>query len=98
MKIRIVVVLQSVLCSILEIIVYPWIVNKVRVPIPYLATFGMFFEAICYYGMAALPTELGCMIACSLLWVGFCSAAPTSVSILSVYIILNLSFIDYYFP
>lgn len=97
MIIRILVVLQSVFCTFLEILVYPWIVNKMHVPIPYLATFGIFFEGICYYCMAALPTEMGTMIACTLLWLGFCCAAPTSVSILSVCLYLNLSCIDYYF-
>lgn len=97
MIIRILVVLQSVFCTFLEILVYPWIVNKKHVPIPYLATFGMIIEGICYYCMAALPTEMGAMIACTLLWLGFCSAAPTSVSILSVCLFHNHSCIDYYF-
>lgn len=67
---------------VLEFWVYPWLTGKLKVPIPYLAAIGMAIEFFSYLGMT-VDSEMGSMIACTVLWIGFCFAAPTSVSILS---------------
>ena len=60
-----------------------------NIPIPYLATIGAIIEAISYVFMSALPTMTGSIIASSVLWVGFCLASPTSVSIISVCLVVT---------
>ena len=68
---------------VLEFSVYPWLTGTVKVPIPYLAATGMAIEFFSYLAMT-VDSEIGSMIACTVLWIGYCFAAPTSVSILSV--------------
>ena len=77
------IIIQSVICVVLEFWVYPWFTGKLKIPIPYLAGIGMAIEFFSYLGMT-VDNEIGSMIACTILWVGYCFAAPTSVSILSV--------------
>lgn len=77
------IIIQSVICVVLEFWVYPWFTGKLKIPIPYLAGIGMAIEFFSYLGMT-VDNEIGSMIACTILWIGYCFAAPTSVSILSV--------------
>lgn len=78
------VIVCSVLCCFLQTLVYPWLVSKVGIPIPHLATIGMVIEVFSYIGMSAINNELGSMAASLVLWIGFCCASPASVSIISV--------------
>ena len=77
--------ISSVVTCIIQALIYPWIVNTLNVPIPYLATIGCFIVFICFILMSAASTEMGSMIASLILWIGFCCAAPSSVSIISVH-------------
>lgn len=77
------IIVQSVICVVLEFWVYPWFTGKLKIPIPYLAGIGMAIEFFSYLGMT-VDSEMGSMLFCTLLWIGYCFAAPTSVSILSV--------------
>ena len=77
------VIIQGAICVVLEFWVYPWLTGKLKIPIPYLAGIGMAIEFFSYLGMT-VDSEMGSMVFCTILWIGFCFAAPTSVSILSV--------------
>lgn len=78
------VILSSVICCVFQTFIYPWLVSKVGIPIPYFATIGMVIEIFSYIAMSAINNELGSMIASLVLWIGFCCASPASVSIISV--------------
>ena len=86
---RIVVVISSIICCTLQLLVYPWLVSSLNIPVTYLACLGMFIQFLCFVGMSALPTELGSIIASLFMWVGFCLECPASVSIISVLSIYN---------
>ena len=73
---------SSVISCLQQLFVYPWIVGKM--PILYLCLIGIFIETIGYIGISAFDVEIGSIISSLVLWVGFCFASPTSVSILSV--------------
>ena len=77
------IIIQGAICVVLEFWVYPWFTGKLKIPIPYLAGIGMAIEFFSYLGMT-VDNEMGSMLFCTLLWIGYCFAAPTSVSILSV--------------
>lgn len=81
---RALVIISSLICCVFQSFVYPWLVSKLGIPIPYLACFGMFVEIFSYIGMSAINNEMGSMIASLILWLGFCCASPASVSIISV--------------
>ena len=78
--------MDSVLTCIFQAFIYPWIVSTLNVPIPYLATIGCIIVFICFNLMSIVPTEIGSITASIILWIGFCCAAPSSVSIISVLI------------
>ena len=81
---RVVVVISSVVTCVFQAFIYPWIVSTLNVPIPYLATIGSFIIFLSFILIAILPTEIGSISASVILWIGFCCAAPSSVSIISV--------------
>ena len=64
-------------------LIYPMLMSKLKVPIPYLALTGMIIEFFAYL-LITVDSEYGSMAATLLLWIGFSMAAPTSVSIISV--------------
>ena len=82
---RAMVVLQSLWCAIEHMLLYPWMVEKLDIPIPYMAVMGHVIMFFCYIGMSASKTMMGSIIWCFILWVGYGSASPASVSILSVF-------------
>ena len=77
------VIIQSVLCCVFQSLIYPMLMSKLKVPIPYLALTGMIIEFFAYL-LITVDSEYGSMAATLLLWIGFSMAAPTSVSIISV--------------
>ena len=82
----VVVVTGSIVTCTCQTFIYPWVINSLNVPIPYLATIGCIIVFICFNLMSIIPTEIGSITASIILWIGFCCAAPTSVSIISVLI------------
>lgn len=83
---RAILVTQSILSCILQSVVYPWLVNTLNISIPIVATIGM----ICMSLGIALVTLPGLWLmigASTLLSIGYCLSSPTSVSILSVFVI-----------
>ena len=95
---------QSCFTCIMQAFVYPFIVGKLKVPVPYLAVFGTIIQsmdnhmnsnriAISYFFMSYSNTLWGAMIASTGLWLGFTFAVPSAVSIISV---CNLLILLYY--
>ena len=78
------VIICSVFTCVFQTLIYPLLVSKVGIPVPYLATIGMIIQIIAYNCMSAINNELGSMISVMVLWIGFCCGAPASVSIISV--------------
>ena len=94
---------QSCFTCVMQAFVYPFIVGKLKVPVPYLAVVGTLIQsmnnymiingiAISYFFMSYSNTLWGAMIASTGLWLGFTFAVPSAVSIISV---SNLIFISY---
>ena len=95
---------QSCFTCVMQAFVYPFIVGKLKVPVPYLAVVGTIIQsmnhyminngiAISYFFMSYTNTLWGAMIASTGLWLGFTFAVPSAVSIISVY---NLLILLYY--
>ena len=78
------VIVQSVWCTFQEIFLYPWMVAKLNIPLPLMAGVGMLIVGFCYIWCGAATSEFSAMAAFTVLWFGWCSSAPTSVSIISV--------------
>lgn len=79
----------------MQAFVYPFIIGKLKVPVPYLAAVGTIIQsksfelfflciAISYFFMSYSNTLWGAMIASTGLWLGFTFAVPSAVSIISV--------------
>ena len=83
MIVRSYIVLQSVVCCLYQSFVYPLLSGKLKVPIPYLAIFGMIIQFYSYLGMT-VNNQYVSMLCTIILFLGFNNAAPTSVSILTV--------------
>ena len=83
MIVRSYIVLQSVVCCLYQSFVYPLLSGKLKVPIPYLAIFGMIIQFFSYLCMT-LNNQYVSMVAGLFLWLGFNNAGPTSVSIITV--------------
>ena len=81
------VVLQSAWSAVEHMLLYPWMVEKLNIPIPYMALMGHVIMFFCYIGMSAAKTMMGSIVWCFILWVGYGSASPSSVSILSVWVL-----------
>ena len=86
---------QSCFTCVMQAFVYPFIVGKLKVPVPYLAVVGTIIQsmnnhmiingiAISYFFMSYSNTLWGAMVASTGLWLGFTFAVPSAVSIISV--------------
>lgn len=75
--------IQSVVCCLYQTLVYPKLTATLKVPIPYLAIFGMIIQFYSYLGMT-VNNQYVSMLCTIILFLGFNNAAPTSVSILTV--------------
>ena len=78
------IVLQSIWTTIQQMFIYPCLVSKVNIPIPWMGIIGYFIMFVSYIFMSAAKTSIGAMIAGTTIWVGFGCVSPSSVSIISV--------------
>ena len=78
------IVLQSIWTTIQQMFIYPCLVSKVNIPIPWMGIIGSFIMFVSYIFMSAAKTSIGAMIAGTTIWVGFGCVSPSSVSIISV--------------
>ena len=76
--------IQSVVCLIMHVLIYPLLATKLSIPIPYLCIAGYLITIGGYIGMSASTTMMDSIIASSILWIGYPLVTPTSVSIISV--------------
>lgn len=79
----IVVVIQSVVCCVMHVLVYPLLATTLNIPIPWLCITGYLITVGGYIGMSASSTLMGSIIASTILWIGYPLVTPTSVSIIS---------------
>ena len=66
-----------------QLILYPFIVSKLGVPIPWISFIGMLINACGFFFMAS-DNQYVAIGAAFLFWIGYCFVSPTSASILSV--------------
>ena len=66
-----------------QLVLYPFIVSKLGVPIPWISFIGMLINAAGLVLMTA-KTQVVAMGAAFLFWIGYCFGSPSSASILSV--------------
>ena len=66
-----------------QLILYPFIVSKLGVPIPWISFIGMLINACGFFFMAS-DNQYVAIGAAFLFWIGYCFGSPTSASILSV--------------
>ena len=59
-------------------------VEKLHLPIPYLAAAGQFLEVIFYWLMVIVPNKTFSMVCSTLLWVSYSMSTPAPISIVSV--------------
>lgn len=59
-------------------------VERLHVPIPYLAAVGQALEVVFYILMVCVPNVWFSMVAATLLWVSYSMSTPAPVSIISV--------------
>ena len=78
------IVLQSIWTTIQQMFIYPCLVSKVNIPIPWMGIIGYSIMFVSYIFMSAAKTSIGAMIAGTTIWVGFGCVSPSSVSIISV--------------
>ena len=78
------IVLQSIWTTIQQMFIYPCLVSKVNIPIPWMGIIGYSIMFVSYIFMSAAKTPIGAMIAGTTIWVGFGCVSPSSVSIISV--------------
>ena len=78
------IVLQSIWTTIQQMFIYPCLVSKVNIPIPWMGIIGYAIMFVSYIFMSAAKTAIGAMIAGTTIWVGFGCVSPSSVSIISV--------------
>lgn len=84
MMYRTCIVIMSLFTTVVQLVVYPWCVATLKLPIPHLALGGSLMMIVCYLGMVLPSTSLGSMIFAILFWVAFCFATPLSISVISV--------------
>ena len=78
------IVLQSIWTTIQQMFIYPCLVSKVNIPIPWMGIIGYFIMFVSYIFMSAAKTPIGAMIAGTTIWVGYALVSPSSVSMISV--------------
>ena len=81
---RTLIVLQSIWTALQQTFIYPWLVTKVNIPIPWMGIIGYIIVFASYFGMVLAKSMVPSMIASTLLWVGYSFVSPSSVSIISV--------------
>ena len=86
--------IQSTVICLEQLFFYPWVVEKLQVPIPYLAAVGQALEVVFYFLMVCVPNVWFSMIAATLLWVSYSMSTPAPISIISVRIEIVLVNID----
>jgi hypothetical protein len=59
-------------------------VEKLHLPIPYLAAAGQLLEVIFYWLMVIVPNKTFSMVCSTLLWVSYSMSTPAPISIVSV--------------
>lgn len=74
---------QSILSCFIQGLLYPYLVNSLNISIPVVAVIGMIGMSL-GIGLVTLPTLWLMIIASTVLSIGYCLSAPTSVTILSV--------------
>ena len=82
--VRTLVAVQSLLCAFFHLLFYPWAVDTLNIPIPYLCMTFYPVMFISYIGMVVSKTAWGSMVWCTILWFAFAFVSPSSVSIISV--------------
>lgn len=81
---RTLIVLQSIWTAFQQTFIYPWLVTKVNIPIPWMGIIGYIIVFASYFGMVLAKSMVPSMIASTILWVGYSLVSPSSVSIISV--------------
>ena len=76
--------IQSTVICLEQLFFYPWVVEKLQVPIPYLAAVGQALEVVFYFLMVCVPNVWFSMIAATFLWVSYRMSTPAPISIISV--------------
>lgn len=59
-------------------------VEKLHIPIPYLAAVGQLLEVVFYWLMVSVPNKMFSMVSATLLWVSYSMSTPAPISIVSV--------------
>lgn len=80
---RIVLCIHSIYTFAVQSFAYPWMVNHANLPIPTIAIIGISCEFIGHV-VITLPGWVWLFVANAFIGTGFCLAAPTAVTILSV--------------
>ena len=75
--------IQSIWNCFQQGFLYGQITGKLKVPIPYLALFGVSLECIAYFLMGWAPNVVVTILGSFLLWTGYGCASPASMSIIS---------------
>ena len=75
--------IQSIWNCFQQGFLYGQITGKLKVPIPYLALFGVSLECIAYFLMGWAPNVVVTILGSFLLWMGYGCASPASMSIIS---------------
>ena len=80
---RTLLVVDSVFNLFIQIVLYPLVVTKLGVPIPWVSFIGMLVNA-CGFLLMTANTEIVALAAVFVFWAGYCFGSPTAPSILSV--------------
>ena len=59
-------------------------VEKLHLPIPYLAAAGQLLEVIFYWLMVIVPNKTFSMVCSTLLWVSYSMSTPAPISIMLI--------------
>lgn len=75
--------IQSIWNCFQQGFLYGQITGKLKVPIPYLALFGVSLQCVAYFLMGWSPNVVVTILGSFLLWMGYGFASPASMSIIS---------------
>lgn len=78
------IVTTSIFTTVVQLVIYPWCVSTIKLPIPHLALGGSLLMIVGYLGMVFPSTSLGSMAFAILFWIAFSFATPLSISVISV--------------
>ena len=80
---RTLLVVDSAFNLFIQIVLYPLVVTKLGVPIPWVSFIGMLVNA-CGFLLMTVNTDIVAYAALFVFWAGYCFGSPTAPSILSV--------------